>query len=46
MVGEGNYVGNPAWPGQSANSSDNSDQRHKKDVAILALEAVFAQYGR
>ena len=35
-----------AWPGQAANSSDNSDQQRKKDVAILALDAVFAQYGR
>jgi len=26
--------------------SDNSDQRHKKDPKILAVEAVFAQYDR
>jgi len=30
----------------AANSSDNSDQQRKKDLAILALEAVFAQYDR
>ena len=35
-----------AWLGQTANHSDNSDQRRKKDVAILALNAVFAQYGQ
>ena len=39
-------VGDPAWLGKSANSSNDSGPRHKKDVAILALEAVFAQYGR
>ena len=26
--------------------SDSSDQHHKKDVAILALEAAFAEYGQ
>ncbi len=39
----------PAWLGQTANnsdSSDSSDPNHKKDVAILALDAFFAQYGR
>ncbi len=38
-----------AWLGQAAISSDGSDNldlRHKKAAAILALEAVFAQYGR
>jgi autotransporter-associated beta strand protein len=35
-----------AWLAQAANSSDNSDQQRKKDVAILASEAVFAEYGR
>jgi autotransporter-associated beta strand protein len=35
-----------AWLGQAANSSDNLDQQRKKDVATLALEAVFAQYGQ
>ena len=34
-----------AWLGQSASSSDNSDQRDRKDIAIQALETVFAQYG-
>ena len=43
--GEGSY-GDLAWLGQAANSSDNSDQQRKKDVAILALEAVFADYGQ
>jgi autotransporter-associated beta strand protein len=31
------------WLAQAAN---NSDQQRKKDVAILALEDVFAEYGR
>ena len=35
-----------AWLGQAANGSDNWDQRHKKDVATVALDAVFAEYGR
>ena len=41
-----------AWLGQTANGTDNSQvpftygRRHKKDVAILATEAAFAQYGR
>jgi hypothetical protein len=39
-------VGDLAWLGQTANNSDNSDQRHKKDSTILALEAAFAQYGQ
>jgi autotransporter-associated beta strand protein len=43
---ERRHVGDLAWVGQDANSSDNSDQQRKKDVAILALDAVFAQYGR
>jgi autotransporter-associated beta strand protein len=38
-------VGNLPWLGQTANNSNNSDQQRKKDVAILALNAVFAQYG-
>ncbi len=45
---EGSY-GDPAWLAQAASSwdgSDSSDQNHKKDLAILALEAVFAQYGQ
>jgi autotransporter-associated beta strand protein len=36
----------PAWLGQAANSSDNADEQRKKDLAILALEAVFFQYGQ
>ena len=43
--GEGSYA-DLAWLGQAANDSDNSDALHKKAPAILALEAVFAQYGR
>ncbi len=35
-----------AWLGQAATNSDNLDQRRTKDVAILALDAVLAQYGR
>jgi hypothetical protein len=35
-----------AWPGQAASGSDNSDQQRKKNVAILALETVFAEYDR
>ena len=35
-----------AWLGPAANAWDNSDQHPAKDVALLALEAVFAQYGR
>ena len=31
--------------GQAINYSDGSDQRHKKDVATLALNTVFAEYG-
>ena len=38
--------GDLAWLVQAANSSDSSDQQRKKDVAILALDAVFAEYGR
>ncbi len=45
-MGAGKYLGDLAWLGQSANSSDNSDQHRKKDVAILALDAVFARYGQ
>jgi hypothetical protein len=37
--------GGLAWLGQAASSSDNSQQQRKKDVAILALDVVFAQYG-
>ena len=36
----------PAWLGQAASSSDNSDSQYKKDAAILALDSVFAQYGQ
>ncbi|MGO9110801.1 MAG: dockerin type I domain-containing protein [Thermoguttaceae bacterium] len=39
-------VRNLAWVAQAASSSEASDQHHKKDVAIEALEAVFAQYGQ
>jgi autotransporter-associated beta strand protein len=39
-------VRDPAWLGQAANSSENSDEQRKKDVAILALDAVLAQYGQ
>ncbi|MGO9110233.1 MAG: autotransporter-associated beta strand repeat-containing protein [Thermoguttaceae bacterium] len=39
-------AGDLAWLRQAGNSSDNSDQHRRKDVAILALEAVFAQYGQ
>ena len=39
-------VGDLAWLEQAANNSDNSDQQRKKDVAILALDAVFAKYGQ
>jgi autotransporter-associated beta strand protein len=38
-------AGDLAWLWQAANSSDNWDQHRKKDVAILALDAVFAEYG-
>jgi autotransporter-associated beta strand protein len=44
-MGEGRYVRDLAWLGQATNSSDNSDQDRKKDVAIMALEAAFVQYG-
>ena len=39
-------AGDPAVLRQATGSSDNSDQQHKKDVAILALDAMFAGYGR
>ena len=39
-------AGDIAWLPQVANGSDSSDPNRKWDVAILALEAVFAQYGR
>jgi autotransporter-associated beta strand protein len=39
-------AGDLAWLGQAANGSDRSDQYRKKIPAILALEAVFAQYGQ
>jgi len=35
-----------AWPGQAADSSDNSEQQRETEVGILASEAVFAEYGR
>ncbi len=35
-----------AWLGRAASASDSSDPRHKKNVAIQALDAMFAQYGR
>ena len=38
-------IGNLAWLGQAANSSDSSNQQRKKEVAILALDAVLAEYG-
>ena len=38
-------AGDLAWLRQPANGSDNSDQQRRKDVAIVALDAVFAQYG-
>ena len=34
-----------AWLGQAGNSADNSDQHHKKDLAIQVLDAMFAQFG-
>jgi autotransporter-associated beta strand protein len=45
-IGEGRYVRDLAWLGQSANSSDNSDEQRKKDATIRALDAVLAQYGQ
>jgi autotransporter-associated beta strand protein len=39
-------AGDFAWLPQVADGSDNSDPNRKRDVAILALDAVFAQYGR
>ncbi len=47
-VGDG-YYGDLAGFEQSENSSDgldNSDPNHERALAILALDAVFAQYGR
>ncbi len=38
-------AGDLAWLGQAANNWDTSDQQRKKDVAMLALDAVFAEYG-
>jgi len=35
-----------AWLQQVANGSDSSDQHPRKDLAIRALDALFAQYGR
>jgi len=35
-----------AWTGQTADGTDNSSARHKSDISIRALDAVFAQYGR
>jgi len=39
-------AGNLAWLALAANNSDTSDQQRNKDVAILTLETVFAEYGR
>jgi len=39
-------VWDPAWLGQAANSSDNSERRRSKDAASLALDSVFSQYGQ
>ena len=41
--------GDLAWLGMASDSldgPDSSDQHHKKDAAIQALEAVFTEYGR
>jgi hypothetical protein len=45
-MGEASHAGDLAWLGQVANSLDTSDQQRKTDVAILALDAVFAEFGR
>ncbi len=39
-------AGNPAWAWLAAAGMDSSDWRQQKDVAISALDAVFADYGR
>ena len=39
-------AGDLAWLGQVANSSDILQQQRRKDMAILALDAVLAQYGQ
>jgi hypothetical protein len=37
-------AGELAWLAQAASGSDRSGQQRKKDVAILALDTVFANY--
>ena len=37
-------AGDPAWLWQDANRADDSDQQPKKNAAVLALDAWFAQY--
>ena len=39
------FAADLAWLGQAGNSADNSDQHHKKDLAIQVLDAMFAQFG-
>ena len=39
-------AGDLAWLGWSTSSPESSDQHHTEDVASLAVEAVFARYGR
>jgi autotransporter-associated beta strand protein len=36
----------PAWLANAAGTSDRSDEDRRKEAAALALETVFAQYGR
>ena len=43
---ENRCFGDLAWLGQAVNSSDNSDQQRKAEVATLAREAAFAGYGQ
>jgi autotransporter-associated beta strand protein len=38
-------AGNPAWAWLAATGTDGSDWRQQKDVAIGALDAMFADYG-
>ena len=44
-IGSTRSTGDLAWLGQALNGSDAMDQQ-QKDVAIQAVEALFAQYGQ
>jgi len=46
-TGPARVVGDLAWLAEATNSSDEMDPNHHKgELAIQALDTVFARYGR